>query len=265
MTLPRIGLGTYRLEGSQAIASVTNALDIGYRLIDTAQMYNNETEVGKAIAASPVTRGDIYVTTKIWPDNFARLVPSLRKSLKRLRMDQVDLTLLHWPAPNNGVPLLQTLRALMDAKGAGLTKEIGVSNFSIDLLRQSIAIVGPGQIATNQIELHPYLQNRKLAGFAASEGVRITSYMTLARGEVVGDETLKRIAERHGSGAAQVALAWALQLGYTVIPSSTRRDNLESNFASQHLHLSEDDMAQIAALDCGRRLIDPESLRPAWD
>jgi 2,5-diketo-D-gluconate reductase B len=265
MQLPDMGLGTFRLEGAQAIASVTAALDIGYRLIDTAQMYNNETEVGKAVAASVVPRSEIFVTTKVWPDNFTRLVPSLKESLARLRMDQVELTLLHWPAPGNGVPLADTLGALMQAKSEGLTQHIGVSNFSIALLREAIEIAGPDQIVTNQIELSPYLQNRKVAAFAKTQGIRITSYMTLARGEVMHDPVLEKIAQRLGATTAQVALAWAMQLGITVIPSSTRRENLESNFAARELTLSDDDMAQIADLERGGRLVDPDGLKPVWD
>jgi 2,5-diketo-D-gluconate reductase B len=265
MQLPDMGLGTFRLEGAQAIASVTAALDIGYRLIDTAQMYNNETEVGKAVAASVVPRSEIFVTTKVWPDNFRRLVPSLKESLTRLRMDQVELTLLHWPAPGNGVPLADTLGALMQAKSEGLTQQIGVSNFNIALLREAIEMTGPDQIVTNQIELSPYLQNRQVAAFAKTQGIRITSYMTLARGEVMDDPLLEKIAQRLGATTAQVALAWAMQLGITVIPSSTRRENLESNFAARDLTLSDDDMAQIADLERNGRLVDPDGLKPAWD
>jgi 2,5-diketo-D-gluconate reductase B len=265
MQLPDFGLGTFRLEGAQAIASVTAALDVGYRLIDTAQMYNNETEVGQAVAASAVPRSEIVVTTKIWPDNFRRLIPSLKESLARLRMGQVELTLLHWPASGNGVPLADTLGALMEAKTAGLTQQIGVSNFSIALMREAIKIIGPGQIATNQIELSPYLQNRKVAAFAKSQGIRITSYMTLARGEVIHDPVLEKIAQRLGATCAVVALAWAMQLGITVIPSSTRRENIESNFAARELTLSADDMAQIERLERNGRLVNPDGLKPVWD
>ena len=265
MTLPRIGLGTFRLEGSQAIASVSAALEIGYRLIDTAQMYNNETEVGKAIAASGIPRSEIFITTKIWPDNFVRLIPSLHESLARLRIDQVELTLLHWPAPCSGIPLADTLGALMQAKAAGLTQHIGVSNFNIALMREAIAIAGPGNIATNQIELSPYLQNRKVAAFAKSQGIQLTSYMTLARGKVMSDATLKKIAQRLGATPAQVALAWAMNAGHTVIPSSTRRENIESNFRATELQLSNADIDVIAALESNGRLVDPDGLKPAWD
>jgi 2,5-diketo-D-gluconate reductase B len=265
MQLPDFGLGTFRLEGAEAIASVTAALDVGYRLIDTAQMYNNETEVGKAVAASTVPRSEIFVTTKIWPDNFKRLLPSLKESLARLRMDQVELTLLHWPAPGNGVPLADTLGALMEAKAAGLTQQIGVSNFNIALLREAIGIAGPSQIVTNQIELSPYLQNRRVVEFAKAQGIRTTSYMTLARGGVLHDPVLEKIAQRLGATTAQVALAWAMQLGITVIPGSTRRENIESNFAARELTLSDGDIAQIAGLERKRRLVNPDGLKPVWD
>jgi 2,5-diketo-D-gluconate reductase B len=265
MTLPPFGLGTFRLEGQQAYISVTAALDIGYRLIDTAQMYNNEADVGRAVAGSRVPRSEVFVTTKIWPDNFARLIPSLQESLQRLNMAQVDLTLLHWPALESGIALAETLGALIEARSQGLTRHIGVSNFNIDLMKQAIDIAGHGQIATNQVELSPYLQNRQVADFARGHGIRITSYMTLARGQVLADRTLKKIALHHGATTAQVALAWAMQLGHTVIPSSTRRENLQGNFESLKIRLSDEDMAQIAKLDKGNRLVDPAGLKPKWD
>ena len=132
-------------------------------------------------------------------------------------------------------------------------------------MREAISIAGPGNIATNQIELSPYLQNRKVAEFAKTQGIPLTSYMTLARGTVVGDAALKTIAQRLGATPAQVALAWAMNQGHSVIPSSTRRENLESNFRATELTLSDDDMAQIAALERGSRLVDPDGLKPKWD
>jgi 2,5-diketo-D-gluconate reductase B len=265
--LPPFGLGTYRLQGQVVIDSVATALALGYRLIDTAQIYGNEAEIGGAIAASGVARRDLFLTTKIWTDNFARdrVIPSLEESLRKLRTDHVDLTLIHWPSPGGAVPLAETLTALMDAKARGLTRRIGVSNFNIALLSEAIALVGAENIATNQVELSPYLQNRKLAGFARDAGIHITSYMTLAYGKVLQDPVLNEIAGRLAATPAQVALAWAMQLGHAVIPSSTKRVNLEANLQSQYLRLTDADMAQIAALDRGGRLIDPRSLAPAWD
>ncbi len=267
MTVPAFGLGTFRLQGQVVIDSVKNALDVGYRVIDTAQIYQNEAEVGQAIAESGVDREALYITSKIWVDHFAegQLIPSLKDSLAKLRTDHLDLTLIHWPSPDNTVPVVVFMEQLLEAKKQGLTRAIGVSNFTIALMKEAIAAVGAENIATNQIELHPYLQNRKVVEFAKSQGIHITSYMTLAYGEVLKDPVINQIADRHNATAAQVTLAWAMQLGYSVIPSSTKRANLESNLKACELTLSEDDMAQIAALDRGHRLTSPKGLAPQWD
>ena len=267
MTVPAFGVGTFRLKGQVVIDSVKNALDLGYRAVDTAQIYENEAEVGQAIAESGIARDQLFITSKIWVSNFAhdKLIASLKDSLKKLRTDHLDLTLIHWPSPNDEVPVAEFMGALLEAKKLGLTKEIGVSNFTIALMKEAIAAVGAENIATNQIELHPYLQNRKVVEFAQSKGIHITSYMTLAYGEVLKDPVIKAIADRHGATSAQVTLAWAMQLGYSVIPSSTKRANLESNLKAWALTLSEEDMAQIAALDRGHRLTSPQSVAPKWD
>jgi 2,5-diketo-D-gluconate reductase B len=266
-TIPAFGLGTFRLKGQVVIDSVKNGLDVGYRVIDTAQIYGNEAEVGQAIAESGVARKDLFVTTKIWTDNYAKdkLVPSLKDSLAKLRTDHVDLTLIHWPSPGNAVPVAEFMGALAEAKALGLTRQIGVSNFNIALMKEAIAAVGAENIATNQIELHPYLQNRKVAEFAKSQGIRITSYMTLAYGKVIADPVIEAIAKAHNATTAQVTLAWAMQLGYAVIPSSTQRANLEGNLKAQQLKLTDAEMVQMAALDRNERLTDPAGLSPAWD
>ncbi len=265
--VPAFGLGTFRLKGQTAIDSVRTGLELGYRAIDTAQIYGNEAEVGQALADSGVDRSEVFLTTKVWVDNLSRerLVPSLRESLAKLRTDHVDLALIHWPSPNGAVPVDEFMTALAQAKQEGLARAIGVSNFNIALMQRAIAAVGAGQIATNQVELHPYLQNRTLAGFAREAGIGLTSYMTLAYGKVLGDAVLAEIAAKHRATPAQVALAWAMQLGYAVIPSSTRRENLASNLLAPSLRLDEQDMQRIAALDRGERLTDPDGLAPAWD
>ncbi|QWA31573.1 2,5-didehydrogluconate reductase DkgB [Pseudomonas sp. RC3H12] len=267
MSIPSFGLGTFRLTGQAVIDSVSAALELGYRAIDTAQIYKNEAEVGQAIAASGVPRDKLFITTKIWVDNYAadKLIPSLRESLTKLRTEHVDLLLIHWPAPGNGVELPEYMQALAEAKRQGLTRQIGISNFNIELTRQAIAVVGQGEIATNQIELSPYLQNRKLTAFLAEQGIATTSYMTLAYGKVLKDPLLAQIAAKHKATVAQVALAWALQLGYAVIPSSTKRENLASNLLAQSLRLDAEDMARIATLERDGREVSPDGLAPAWD
>lgn len=266
--IPRLGLGTFRLQGQAVIDSVANALEAGYRAIDTAQIYANEADIGQALAASAVPRSELFITTKVWIDALGRdrLIPSLRESLARLRTDHVDLVLIHWPSPNGAVPLAETLEALAQATELGLTRCFGVSNFTIDLLREAVSIAGPGRIATNQVEISPYLQNRRLAAFAHEQGVHLTSYMTLGYGKVNDDAVLGEIGARHGGASpAQVALAWALQRGFAVIPSSTRRAHLESNLKAVDLRLTAADMAAIEALDRNERLASPAGLAPAWD
>ena len=266
-TIPSFGLGTFRLQGQVVIDSVRQALELGYRAIDTAQIYGNEAEVGQAIAESGVPRDELFVTTQIWTENLGtdKLAPSLQESLRKLRMDHVDLTLIHWPSPADAVPLADSLHALQAAQAQGLTKHIGVSNFNVNLLQQAIDVVGAKAIATNQIELHPYLQSPKLVGFAREQGIHITSYMTLAYGKVLGDAVIVDIAQARGWTPAQVALAWAMQRGFAVIPSSTQRENLQSNLLAPSLKLNDEEMARVDALDRGERLVSPAGLAPAWD
>ena len=267
MSIPAFGLGTFRLQGQVVINSVRTGLELGYRAIDTAQIYENEAEVGEAIAASGIAREELFITSKIWVANFAkdRLIDSLKESLSKLQTDYLDLTLIHWPSPEDQVPVEEFMSALLEAKHLGLTRQIGVSNFTVDLMKQAIAAIGAEHIATNQIELHPYLQNRTVAGFAKSQGIGITSYMTLAYGEVLKDPVIQQIAERLQATPAQVTLAWAMQLGYAVIPSSTQRANLESNLKACNLTLSDTDMALIGGLDRGHRLTSPKGIAPQWD
>ncbi|AGB79580.1 aldo/keto reductase, diketogulonate reductase [Enterobacteriaceae bacterium strain FGI 57] len=267
MSMPAFGLGTFRLKDDVVIASVKTALELGYRAVDTAQIYDNEAAVGQAIAESNVPREEIFITTKIWTENLSKekLIPSLKESLKKLRTDYVDLTLVHWPSPNDAVSVEEFMHALLEAKKQGLTREIGISNFTIPLMEQAISAVGAENIATNQVELSPYLQNRKVVDWASEHGIHITSYMTLAYGKALKDETIVRIATKHNATPAQVILAWAMGEGYSVIPSSTKRENLASNLLALKLQLDGEDKKVIAALDCNDRLVSPEGLAPNWD
>jgi 2,5-diketo-D-gluconate reductase B len=265
--IPAIGLGTFRLQGQVVIDSVRNGLEAGYRHIDTAQIYGNEAEVGQAMADSGVPRGELFVTTKVWTENLTgdRLIPSLKDSLRKLRLEQLDLALIHWPSPDDAVPVAEYMAALAEAREQGLAKQIGVSNFTIAHLRQAVETIGAQQIATQQIEIHPYLQNRKVVDYARSQGIHVTAYMPLAYGKVTRDPVIVEIARRHNATPAQVALAWSLQQGYAVIPSSTSRVNLDSNLAASRLRLSAGDMAAIAALERNDRLANPDGLAPRWD
>ncbi|SNY62799.1 2,5-didehydrogluconate reductase DkgB [Pantoea sp. GL120224-02] len=267
MTIPAFGLGTFRLQDDVVIHSVKTALELGYRAVDTAQIYENEAAVGQAIAESGIARHQLFITTKIWIENLSaeKLILSLQQSLSKLRTNYVDLTLIHWPSPGAVVSVKESMQALMAAKEAGLTRQIGISNFPIALMKEAIAAVGIENIATNQIELHPFLQNREVVEFAKQQGLHITSYMTLAYGEALRDATIQSIAHKHQATPAQIVLAWAMQSGFSVIPSSTKRDNLASNMDAANLMLDAEDMKSISSLDRQQRLVSPEGLAPDWD
>lgn len=266
MHIPRIGLGTFRLTGDQAIDSVRTGLELGYRHVDTAQIYGNEREVGIGLRQSGVARGEVFVATKIWTEHLAgdRLIPSLEASLDKLGLDQLDLTLIHWPSPGGKVDVAESMEALMRACERGLTRAIGVSNFTSVLLREAVDAVDAGNIATNQVELHPFLQNRTLANSARTHGIHVTAYMPLAYGKVMTDPVIRGIAQRLDATPAQVSLAWSMAKGRAVIPSSTRREHLAANLRAAELQLSAADIAAIDALERGERLVDPD-FAPSWD
>ncbi|EGS7960365.1 2,5-didehydrogluconate reductase DkgB [Vibrio cholerae] len=265
MTVPSFGVGTFRLEGEVVKKSVLNALEVGYRVIDTAQIYGNEASIGEALVEAGIPREELHITTKIWVDNMskAKLIPSLKESLEKLQTDYVDLTLIHWPGKNENVE--EYMQALLEAKSLGLTKEIGVSNFNIELLDKAFDAVGKENIATNQIELSPYLQNPKLVSYMREKGIKVTSYMTLAYGEVLKEPLIIDIAGKYKVTPAQIVLAWALAKEFAVIPSSTKRENLISNLQAQQLQLTSEDLDLIDGLERNGRQVSPDGLAPKWD
>jgi 2,5-diketo-D-gluconate reductase B len=263
--IPALGFGTFRLDGSTARRMVAYALEFGYRHIDTAQMYGNEAEVGQAIVASGVPRDEIWLTTKIWPDNFrdGALQRAAEMSVRRLGTVP-DLLLLHWPNPS--VPRAETIRALNDARRRGLTRHIGISNSPVALIRESVA-ASEAPLLTDQVEYHPYLSQRAVLDEVRAQGMTLTAYSPLARGTLFSDPVLRRIGERHGKGAGQVALRWLLQQqGVAAIPRSSREAHAKANFEIFDFSLSEAEMAEIAALArSGGRLISPGGMAPSWD
>ena len=264
--MPALGMGTFRLEGETATRSVEMALETGFRHIDTAQVYGNEAEVGEAIENSGVPRDDLFVTTKVWTDKFNReqFLPSVHESLEKLRLDKVDLLLIHWPSPKNGESMQEYLGELLKAQQQGLTKHIGVSNFTIANLREAMDILPKEAIYTNQVEVHPYLTNDTLRAFCTEQGIHVTGYMPFAVGKVLEDETINKIADKHGVFANQVVLAWAMAHGMATIPSSTNRRHLQSNFEATTVRLDEEDISAIDKLDRGDRQANPD-FAPDWD
>ncbi|SFN61578.1 2,5-didehydrogluconate reductase DkgB [Marinobacter pelagius] len=265
-TLPKIGMGTFRLKGNDAREAVKSALSLGYRHIDTAQMYENEAEVGDGITSSGIPRRDIFLTTKIWHDKLhaSDLINSLHDSLARLKTDHVDLTLIHWPSPGDEVPMEEYLGALRDARREGLTEHIGISNFTCAQMDQAKEILGDTPILTNQVEVHPFLANRKVVEHAQKLGITVTGYMPLAVGKVMEDETLQRIASERNVTPAQIAIAWVASRGVVPIPSSTRPSHQKANLEALKIQLSEDEIRAIDALDRGERIANP-GFAPDWD
>ena len=264
--IPRLGLGTFGRTGEDGQRAIETALELGYRHLDTAQTYDTEENVGRAIDASRLPRAELFVTTKIADFNLARdrLLPSLRESLDRLALDQADLTLIHWPSHRDAVPFAEYMEELARARELGLARLIGVSNFTISLTDKAVALLGPGAIATNQVELHPYLQNRKLRARCEANGIAVTAYMPLAKGRVTHEPAIRAIAAHHDTSPAAVTLAWLLHQGIIVIPASGRREHMAANLDALSLDLSAEEAATIAALDRGDRMINPAK-SPDWD
>lgn len=264
--IPKLGVGTFRLEDDAAYQSVTMALEEGYRHIDTAQIYGNEEAVGRAIKDAGIPRDELFVTTKVWNDNLNQrnFLPSVKESLKKLQLEYVDLLLVHWPSPPKGESMNTYLKELANAKEAGMTKEIGVSNFTIAQLEEALDVLPKGSLFNHQIEVHPYLTNEKVRAYCKKHGITVTGYMPFAVGKVLKDKTILSIAEAHGASAAEVVVAWELAHGLITIPSSTKRKNLATNLKSLGLTLSAADIAQIDALHCGDRQATPD-FAPEWD
>ena len=261
--MPKLGLGTWPMRGAEGQRAVESALALGYRHVDTAEMYGNEAEVGAAIAASGVPRDDLFVVTKVWWDH---LTPSgiraaCEASLRRLRLDRVDLYHVHWPSPD--MDLDAALGAMARLKEDGLARAVGVCNFPPGLLRRALGTGAP--IACVQVEHHVYLSQERLLGVTRPAGVPLVSYSPTAKGAGEDDPVLQRIAYKHGCTPTQVALAWLLgQDGVAAIPKAAREANQRANLEAASLRLDDEDRAAIAALPKNRRLVNPD-FAPDWD
>lgn len=261
--IPALGLGTFGLNGRVVERMVGHALDAGYRHVDTAQMYGNEAEVGTAIRRSPVPRGEIWLTTKIWPDHFraGALLGAAEESVRRLGTEP-DLLLLHWPNPD--VPLAETVGALNEAKRRGFARHIGVSNFPAALIREAVAHSSV-PLLVDQVEYHPYLDQSAVLGELARQGMALIAYSPVGRGAVFRDRTLQRIGAAHGKNAGQVTLRWLLQQGVAAIPRSSREANVAANLDVFDFVLSAGEMAEISALARpDGRMVRP-AVAPDWD
>ena len=289
--MPALGLGTWKADPGVVGDAVREAIRLGYRHIDCAPVYQNEAEIGLAfdevLAGGTVTRDELWVTSKLWNDSHRHedVVPALKKTLADLRLDYLDLFLIHWPlAHQPGVgfpskaeewlgpdeaPLAGTWAAMEEAVNAGLCRYIGVSNFSV---RKIESLLGSATIrpAANQVESHPFLAQDELLEYCREQGMVFTAYSPLGSGDraeafkkpdepqPLADPVVTRVAERHGLSTAQVLIAWAIQRGTSVIPKSANPGRLAQNFAAGEVVLGDDDMAQLAALDHGYRFVSGE-------
>jgi 2,5-diketo-D-gluconate reductase B len=264
--IPLIGLGTWDLRGRTCARLVEQALRLGYRHVDTAEMYDNEREVGEGLRASGAKRGDVFITTKIWPSHFAprELERSAKESMVRLQLSEIDLLLLHWPNPQ--IPLSETLGALCKVKRMGLARHIGVSNFTVALIEEAVKLASE-PLVCNQVEVHPFLDQSKVIAACRRRGMAVVAYSPIARGAAKNDQVLARIGNAHDKTATQVSLRFLVQHGIVVIPRTSRIERLSENLAIFDFQLSAAEMAEIAGLaHRDGRIVDyAYSGSPKWD
>jgi 2,5-diketo-D-gluconate reductase B len=254
--VPALGFGTWKLEGQGAVDSVLEALNLGYRHIDTADKYGNHREVGEAMAKSGINRSEIFLTTKVWHSELApdALNSSVDRFFDELSTDYIDLLLIHWP--NRNVPLEETLEAMNKLKEKGAIKNIGVSNFTINHLKKCLET--EVEVVNNQVEIHPTFAQFELQEFAKEQGIILTAYSPLGRGADLEIGILSDIAKKHGKTVPQVILNWLVARGIIVIPKASSKEHIEENYRSLDFELSGEEVELINGVDKGERLIAPE-------
>jgi 2,5-diketo-D-gluconate reductase B len=261
---PALGFGTYLLQGANCIKAISSAIEIGYRHIDTAQIYENEAEVGDALNDSGIKRSELFVTTKVWRSELTaqRILDSTKLSLEKLKTDYVDLLLIHWPTPEMNLQLC--LDRLSSLKEDGLTKNVGVSNFTEKMI-SSCLMSHPGLISNHQFEYHPFLNQDKMIKSCKEAGITMTAYSPLAEGRAKDDATLSKIGITHNKSASQVALRWLMQQeSMMAIPKASQPQNIRDNFEIFDFVLSSSEMVEIEKLSGASRFVNPH-WAPKWD
>jgi len=262
--IPALGLGTMTLKGDVCVTAVSTALKQGYVHLDTAERYGNETEVGEGLRASGLDRGQVFVTTKVYQDKLAPadFEKSFEESLQKLKLSSVDMLLIHWPNPN--VPLADTMKVLCKTRADGRARHIGIANFTVPLIEEAVKLAAE-PLVTNQIEVHPFLDQSKVIAACRRHGLSVTAYCPLARGKVPGDPVLTRIGQAHHKSASQAALRYLVQRGVIVIPRSSNAGRLAENLAIFDFKLSDAEMAEIGKLKRpDGRVVNPPHA-PKWD
>lgn len=252
-SIPAIGFGVYKVDDAAARTAVGLALDAGYRHVDTAEMYGNETGVGQAVRDSGLHRDDVFVTTKVWNDHQGRdgTLRAFDASSTRLGLDAVDLYLIHWPAAAND-RYVETWRTLVELRESGRAKSVGVSNFQVPHLERIIGETGEVPVV-NQVERHPWLPQRDLLAFHERHGIVTEAWSPLGRGRLIDEPVLTRIADAHGVSVAQVLVRWNVQQGVVVLPKSVTPERIRSNLDVDGFALTDEDLAAIATLESGQR------------
>jgi 2,5-diketo-D-gluconate reductase A len=259
-TIPQLGLGVYKVENELAAPLVAHALENGYRLIDTASMYENEVGVGQGIRGSGLAREEVVVATKFWMDGlgFEATLKEFDKSLKALKLDYLDLYLIHWPAPKRGLLYVDSWKAMEKLKNEEVIRSIGVCNFHTHHIDEILKVAEHVPVL-NQIELHPWLTQEKVLEYDTSHKIVTQAWSPLARGKILEEPMLETLAKKHGKSVAQVVLRWHIQRGVAVIPKSNSKERIIENMNVFDFELSEEQMASITALNTNSRTgVDPE-------
>ena len=259
-TIPKLGLGVYKVDNDLAAPLVSHALTNGYRLIDTASMYENEVGVGRGIIDSGVPRDQVQVATKFWMDDlgYENTLKAFDKSLKLLGLDYLDFYLIHWPAPKRGLLYVESWRAMEKLKNEGLVRSIGVCNFHPHHVDE-ILKVAEHKPVLNQVELHPWLTQDKVLEYDNSHSILTQAWSPLARGKILEEDMLTELAKSHGKSVAQIVLRWHIQRGVAVIPKSNSMERITENMNVFDFELSEQEMVSISSLNSNFRTgVDPE-------
>jgi 2,5-diketo-D-gluconate reductase B len=264
ITMPKLGLGTFKLTGDGCVAGVASAIELGYRHIDTAEMYGNEAEVGAGIKASGIARKDLHVTTKVWHENLApdAIKKAFDTSIKKLGLDMIDLYLVHWPSKGMNLPVI--FETLMKLKEEGRIRALGVANFPVKLMKQAVEEIG-APVACNQVEYHALLSQAPLLTYLQSKSIPLVAYCPLGQGRLADNDAMKKVAAKHGVSAAQVALKWLLdQDGVAAIPKASRKESQQANLDAWKVTLDDEDRKVIAGLSKTERFVNP-GFAPDWD
>ncbi|MFW5976822.1 MAG: aldo/keto reductase [Bacillota bacterium] len=254
--IPALGLGTWQNNGKNCINSVKKAIELGYTHIDTADAYNNHKEVGKGIKKSGINRENLFLTTKIWRENlsYSKVISSGKRFLKELDTEYLDLLLIHWP--NQSIPISETLKGMEELKNEGIVKNIGVSNFTINHLKEALE-VNEDLITVNQVEFHPYLYQKKLLNFCQNNDIVITAYSPLARGEIFNDDTFKELSEKYDKSPAQLSLKWLVDKDIVVIPKASSESHIKDNMKIFDWKLPDKAKEKLDNMNKNKRIIDP--------